>query len=365
MTNLTQTEQLYTENILNRINNLMVRQNIKQLDLSARTNIGQSTLSKILSGDMKLTLQHIIKISYALNVTPPDLLTIEKNIDYISPPFPFFVSENEGIINEKYVNEEILIRNTKHAAFRGYTNSTFYFYCYPTISTESGLLEGILTFSTAEKTKCCLATLILYTGKFDLNNQPIHKKYEGELIISISMSACYCILSNPDNAELITMNFNHMFINAEELICRVGTMISTSSGGNRLPVMQRVLISKYKLHISGENKRDLDFVKGQLKLNESTITIEEEKIKELREQHPHLNPYFEKCTKNLPLKEYYVIDEAKIRDLEVDDSSKPMAYAISLLRNASLAPKYNKISSKTDEYVFQYIGEHQQADLIS
>ena len=50
---------------------------------------------------------------------------------------------------------------------------------------------------------------------------------------------------------------------------------------------------------------------------------------------------------------YKVIDESKIKDLTVPSGLK--AQGISTLRKYSIASKYNKISTKTEEFVFQYI----------
>lgn len=351
---LNQTEEEYTKQILKKISDIMEQRNLKQLDLSERSNIGQSTLSKILNCDMKLTLAHIIKICKALSITPSDLFSTDNDIQNFPESALFHIQENKGILNDKYINEEVLIRDIRHPVFKGYVNNEFYFYCYPTISTESALLEGKLTLFASEKNHCCLAKLSLYIGKVDSNNQKIYKEYDGECTISLSMGACYCILANFNNGEIITLNFNHIFISHQELICRVGAMVSTSSGGNRLPVMQRFLISKYELKVKDENKEDLDFVRGQLKLNESTIIIEKEKFNELQEiDNPTLQSYFRKCKNYHSEPNYYMIDESQIRD--IDETSNVKAEAISLLRNASIAQKYNKISTKTDEFVFQHI----------
>lgn len=347
-------EKTYTDSIKNRINAIMAQQNIKQLELSERTNIGQPTLSKLLKGDMNLTLQHILKISYALNIEPSDLLALDKNLDLPGDCKPFPYSFHDGILNEKYVNELILIRDTKHPCFNGYKNVKFNFYCYPTISTESALLEGELLFTPSEKTDCCLAHLDLCIGKLDKENFPIKKKYDGELLISLSMGACYCILANPDNGELITLNFNHMFFNHQDMVCRMATMVSTSSGGNRLPVMQRALLSQEKLYVNGNNADDLDFVKGQLNLNESSITISHKKFQQLKDNNnPLLQSYFEKCEQYLEPQDLFTIEESKIRN--IDEHLDIKAEAISLLRNASTSAKYNKISTKTDEFLYQYI----------
>ncbi|MFR5992251.1 MAG: helix-turn-helix domain-containing protein [Mediterraneibacter faecis] len=58
----------YDQLVIKRIASIMEKKNIKQLDLAALSNIGQSSLSKLLKGEMKLTLQHIFKICAALKL---------------------------------------------------------------------------------------------------------------------------------------------------------------------------------------------------------------------------------------------------------------------------------------------------------
>ena len=53
----------------------------------------------------------------------------------------------------------------------------------------------------------------------------------------------------------------------------MATISSSSSGGNRLPVIQQILISQKPLNIGRKNISDLDFVKGQLRLNNSKILL--------------------------------------------------------------------------------------------
>lgn len=65
----TNSPEKYDQLVIQRILSVMEKKNIKQLDLAALSNIGQSSLSKLLKGEMKLTLQHIFKICAALKIS--------------------------------------------------------------------------------------------------------------------------------------------------------------------------------------------------------------------------------------------------------------------------------------------------------
>ena len=49
-----------------------------------------------------------------------------------------------------------------------------------------------------------------------------------------------------------------MYLFNRDLECHMGTIFSSSSGGNHLPVIQRILITQKPLNIGGKNTSDLD-----------------------------------------------------------------------------------------------------------
>lgn len=349
------TAEEYCEIITARINSLLEQKNLKQLDLSARSNIGQSSLSKILKGEMRLTLQHIFKICTALNIAPEDLLSLNKDI-YSDLSIPNYNTlDQTGIFNEQYMNEQVLIQDKNHPAFNGFKNNSFYIYLYSTITSESFLLDGEIIFD-ATTSSFCRAKMILNTGKVDTEGRPIKKVYSGELIISLTMGACYCVLTNPDIGEICFLNFKHMYLFNRDLECRVGTISSSSSGGNRLPVIQRILISKQPLNVSGKDTSDLEFVQGQLRLNNSKMLISKKDLDDLLKKYANnsvLTDFFEKFRDTTEPEEYYLLDESNMKNVPITSDIK--TEGLGILRNISSALRYNKVSTKTDEFVFEYI----------
>lgn len=355
--NISETE--YCNIVINRIKEYMDKNNLKQLDLSRESKISQSTLSKIMSGETKLTLLHIYKLCIALKIDPETLVSFDQEIttETLHPI-------DAGIINKRFINDQILIRTTTHSAFKGYiTEEPFYIYLYSTISSESSLLEGKIEFKDTKYHNYCNAELILFTGKKKSDGTPITKNYYGELIISLTMGACYCILINSEIGEICSLNFKHTFLFNQKLVCRVGAMISTSSGTSKLPIMQRFLITEKRLNVNSEFDSDFEFVRGQLRLNESEIVIKNDSLKQILSKtysSDELKNLIEICVeeieKNLGSIDqdgYSVFDENKIRSINALSSLK--AQVISILRNNSISSKYNKISTKTDEFAFQYI----------
>ena len=350
-------ESEYCNIVIKRIKEYMNKNEIKQLDLSKKSNINQSTLSKIMSGETKLTLQHIFRICNSLKVDPEILLSFDQEIATST-----LHQIDAGLINKRYIDDQILIRNTTHHAFKGYiTPEPLFLYLYSTISSESLLLEGNIIFEDTEYHNFCKATMNIFTGQKDFDGKPIVKVYHGELIISLTMGTCYCVLINKDIGEICSLYFKHAFLFNQKLACRVATVISTSSGSNRLPIMQRALITDTELKVNDATSSDFDFVRGQLKLNDSEIILSDSSYTEIKtlvdntsgELKTFLSECINSANKLSDSINYYIFDETKIRSINVTSDAK--AQGISMLRNLSISPKYNKISTKTEEFTFQYI----------
>ena len=352
------TEEEYCSLVTERLIAYMRKNKVKQSELAMQTNISQSGLSKIMKGESKLNLSHIFKICNALNLHPKVLLSFDHEVYSDS-----LHQIDTGILNRAYINDQILIRSSTHVAFKGYINHKFHIYMYSTISSESSLLVGQISFEDTEYHNFCKSVMELYTGKKDADGNKITKKYFGELIISLTMGACYCILTNSEIGEVCLVNFKHVFLFNQSLVCRVGTLISSSSGTNKLPIMQRVLISDNPLDVNNPKSSDFEFVRGQLKLNDTEIIIPKKSFDNLtariNESSCKLNDFLSTCmqagSEFHSSTTCYVFDETKIRSIDVPLEIK--AQGISILRNLSFSPKYNKVSTKTEEFTFEYISE--------
>lgn len=349
-------ESKYNQLVIERISAIMKNKQITQTELAKKSNIGQSTLSKLLTNEAKITIQHIYKLCSALNVDPSIILSfedIEVNYDKRKPEKPC-----SGIFKDNFLDSSLFITNPADEAFNGYTNNEYHIYIYPTISTENELLHGILSLKNSEDNSHCNVIFTLFTGQ-SKNGYDITKKYLGEMIISRPMSACYIYLINKEIGEMCFISFKHFYIFNQDLVCRVATISSTSSGGNKLPVIQRALISKFELNISNNQTDDTQFIMGQLRLNDTDIIINrkqyENHINNIENDYysEDLKDFFAECEEYITNETFAIIDEQKIRSINSDIKIK--AQAISILRKLSIAQKYNKVSSKTDEFTFNYI----------
>lgn len=338
----------YCKEIIERIKHLMNERDISQGVLAAKSGLGQSTVSKFLAGDTRVSLIHVAKICRALEIDPGEILSLSSETRRVA---------DDGSMLE-IREDDMLIDNPTHPAFKGYLRS-FKVYFNSTISSENKILQGDLKFQPSENRRYCAAELILDTGKKKTDGEVVQKHYKGKMLISLSMSACYCILTEVDIGEICFMVFNHMFLFHEELVCRLACVTTVSSGGNKRPTMHRLLISRIEFDVDNPKTEDFKFLRGQLMLNTSDIVIEKkvydrmkETEKDILDQNEirELLDEFENGCERL---EVYRIDESKLRNMSCATGSK--VKLISLLREYSMSSKYNKISTKSDEHVYNYL----------
>lgn len=338
----------YCDEVVERIKRILEEQGISQGTLAAKSGLGQSTVSKFLAGDTRVSLIHIAKICRALEIDPGEILALERRYEK--------KEENYEIL-ENWENE-MLICDPSHPAFNGYKRK-FEVYFNSTISSENKILHGSLNFQPSGNGRYCVAELVLDTGKKNIDGSAILKEYRGKMIISLSMSACYCVLTERKIGEVCFLVFNHMFLFHEELACRMACVSTVSSGGNKRPTMHRLLLSRVALDVEKADSEDSKFLRGQFMLNTSDILIEKSAYDKMKKEEAafaerneikELLDELENCWESLETRR---INEAKIRnaDCKMEDKVK----LISLLRSYSMSDKYNKISTKTDEYIYSYM----------
>ena len=338
----------YCEEIVERIKKILERRGISQGTLAAKSGLGQSTVSKFLAGDTRVSLIHIAKICRALEIDPGEILSLVSAGER---------KESGNEILETWEND-MLICDPSHPAFKGYMRD-FEVFFNSTISSENKILHGKLSFQSSGNGRYCSAKLVLNTGKKTIDGTPIQKKYRGKMIISLSMSACYCVLTEMEIGEICFIVFNHMFLFNEELACRMACVATVSSGGNKRPTMHRLLLSRKELDMENPESDDYKFVKGQLLLNTSDILIEKSSYEKMKKEEADfterseirdLLDEFERYWERLDV---YRIDEAKLRNANCEMEEK--IRLISLLRKYSMSERYNKISTKTDEHIYHYL----------
>lgn len=307
--------------------------------------ITQSAVSKMTSvenaGKYSITLINCVQVCKALGVP------MEAILDHTRQGADLFdgLKSAQG----RSARRPSLVYNTDEDEFKGYLGR-YVTYFFPTISGEEGLLQGELFFERSLSGEYCAARYKLDTNKKDKKNEPIYKHYEGELVVSVRMSACYCCLYNHQIGEICFFVFHHMYLNNQDICCRLATAVTVSAGDNRRPAMHRILLSRREL-----SREELSVLQSQLLLNSTDILISAARYGELCREGllPEEMRDPQGFIRILPKEEYYAVSEAHIRALPISRAEK--VEALCALRGKSVSSKYNKIGSKCDELIFEYL----------
>lgn len=305
--------------------------------------ISQGTISHALNEPESMTFATLIKICTGLNIELEDLFVEKKHQN-------FLYSQD----NNLFMESDLLIQDPSNSAFQGYLGTFFTYFHQTKDKDKDNIIEGRITFEPTEDNTKCKATFFLPTGQVKMvNGKKIEtiKKYSGQLIISISMRSAYCILSSEN--EICFFIFSHFHIITENLRCTMANAVTTSAGSNRRPTCHRICLSDRK--IEGDN---LNYIKGQLLLNNSDILISVSKLEELKKSKVLSPEILEVLEGAIQKEKYYSISESKLIGNNIAEDV--VAKDISILRTYSTADKYNKVSAKTNELLFSIIDNIEQ-----
>mgnify|MGYP004493222595 CR=1 FL=1 len=313
---------------------------LSQKELSKKSGISQSTISKLMSKKSKFSLDDIIKISKAIDV---NLLKIA------SASYDMY-NDNSLYYSTRSISEsDNFVINPSRQAFKGYIGNAYYVYYKSTISSEEKIIEGRLEFSSTDDNTCSV-NLKIYTGNYDLNGKKIYKEYIGNMIISLPLSTCYISLVNQQIGEISYLTFAHMFVFNSDMLCRMGAVLTTSAGEHKRPTLHRMLISKVEFDLKDEN--DALFLDSQLNLNNKNIILSAKNLENL-EADSNIQQLLDKVSVDKLKSTYYVIDENQLLSSNMNVADK--INAINKLRKYSITDKNNKINDYTNSLLFSYV----------
>lgn len=344
-------KEKYYSVISERIKYVLTELNYSQADLvricrEQGFNLNQSAVSKIINSATGLSIMNVVCISKALKLDLNEILSTDANTTVTLP-------QNEKLRN---VNDSFITRADDNA-FKPYLGE-YNIYFYPTKSSESKLIHGKMSFMKSIDSSECEVKISFKTGKMNDKNEEIFKRYTGSACISLNMNAIYCSVMSKEIGEICYLIFSYIPILYEKLECRIGAVLTSSAGENRLPTMQRILISRREL-----TDEILYFLEGQLLLNASEILLSKNAFNAMLkdEEFPEaFKDYF--CNSedgdgfsNVLAVPYYYLYESMIRDSFM--SQEDILKSICLLRKYSMAPKYNKVGGKADEIVYKLLND--------
>lgn len=319
------------------VKNLMKANQMSQLSIVSfcqehGLKLSQGTISNVLNSRGNITLDTISTLATVFDTDVIDLLTPQNSATYITP-----------------FSSDAFITNPDDVAFQGYLG-TYELCFYKTSGKNTDLLHGTLIIDRSEDGKSCVASLTLPTGDTRmLDNQEvkIEKKYTGTLVISKIVHSAYVFLYNEQDISILVLH--HWYILNNDLKCAMASAITTSSGSNRRPTTHRACIVRGKIPSEA-----LPSIKGQLLLNDADMLISHTELNNLIVSK-EIPASFKTLLKNATSKEYYrLIKENLLIDSSLFDEYENTRL-ISHVRSKSTAPRYNKISKRTDDSLFSLL----------
>lgn len=314
-------------------------------------SINQSSLSKMLSGS-NIQIFQIAQICKVLALNISEVLSLDPS--------------TEVHVENQQIHSEQIITDAQNSAFRGYKGTySAYFY---TTKNEDSIHFGTFKIQENPATGQCMADFRFKTGEKNEDGKDIEKHYTGPIYYSVSMQAIYCEVYSEEIGEKCYLLFHYDFLAYQNLECRLVTAITVSSGVKRLPTMHKLLLTRTQL-----TPDDLEYLCGQLKLNNSEILMSEIAYREFLRDPQLPEKFFEYFGERETYAEGFLSSVARIpyitfNESLISDSFLPpfdKIKIICLLRKYSSAPRHNKISGKAEEIVYNYLRFQKESNLLA
>ena len=130
------------------------------------------------------------------------------------------------------------------------------------------------------------------------------KKYQGQAVISREREAMYCILVNDLISEMCFISFRFRTFQTKEMACRIGLVLTVSSGEDRTPIVHKIFLSREKI-----DKKLREIITPVLRFGNRNIFISKKNLMDLKEKYPELENELDKILKQ-QTDEYYAVSDS-------------------------------------------------------
>lgn len=273
----------YEDTIRETVKKLMLSNGYSQTQLCKMLKergiaLGQGNLSSMLSGGKHIPLSLIVHLCDIFKVSLPELAGENfggaRLVDSSSPIGQVFSSDLMQLVPDL---GDSFITDPNSPEFRGYLQ-TYYFYMRPTRSYETKLLTGTMTLKACGS--MCEASLDLNTNK-SAGGKPLHKQYQGRVVISKAIDAVYILLTSAVEGEMNIISFRHFHLPHQPLDCRIAAVLTNETGEFHAPTMHRMFLTRTPI-----KPEHLPLLLPHLLLNSSSIEIPADKLDRLRRNAP-------------------------------------------------------------------------------
>jgi len=302
--------------------------------------ISQSELSRILTHRVVLSLYPAIAICDVLGLDMMQILHPErKRRERFELSGEMFVMDPGRPEIENYL---------------GAYNALF----HATDFREDKLLHGRLELTSRDDGDhpYCSAAFVLNTGDMDMQGEPIKKKYQGQFFVSPQMGIAYCFLVNNNLGEICSIEFRHRVFFYKRVECRLGLVLTTSTGEKKTPAAHKMVIYRRNLNPAQEEQ-----LAHMLKLDNTEMCIETAVLRMIGETEEE-KAFFGKLADLLPQTSYHMINSAMLKAADRKLSHVQISALFSMLRNCSEEDYTLHLDDQDDEMVFDLIRRKKRQD---
>lgn len=329
------------QKILEVIEQKLADKQMKQKDLLELCHkegyeLSQSELSRILSHKIAIGLYPALAICDVLNID------IHRIINSVGAP---------GDIS--YLSEESFIMDPKRPEIRKYLGS-FQTLFYATNPRENKLLYGRLDLAPKRSgnKSYCSACFLLDTGDRDMGGTLIQKEYQGQFFVSPKIGVAYCFLVNNELGEICSLEFRHRTFFYKRVECRIGLVLTTSTGERKTPAMHKILIYR------GEPESPYkDQLAHMLKLDNHEMRIEASALRDI-DTSDETRELLSRLTQMQQEITYYIVNAASLKNVNRKLSNAQISSLYSILRNYSEESYTLRLDEEEDEMIFDLIGRN-------
>ncbi len=295
--------------------------------------ISQSELSRILAHKVALGLYPALALCDVLEIDLNQILHPErKERDRFNLSQKAFVTDPGRSEIKNYLG-------CYHALF------------YATDFREDKLLHGrlrLLPGSDGNHTYCS-AFFLLDTEDTDMRGRPIRKEYFGQFFVSPQMGIAYCFLVNNKLGEVCSIEFRHRTFFYKQVECRLGMVLTTSTGEKKTPAAHKMVIFRGKLEDAQEER-----LAHMLKLDNTEVSIESGILGNIGETEEE-KEVFRKLAELLPQTAYCTVNTALLKSVNRKLSNVQISSLFSRMRQYSEEDYTLHLDELEDEMVFDLL----------
>lgn len=336
----------YEEAIRRKLDELMRKNGYSQLQFCEKLkerglSVEQGNLSSMLKGRKRIPLSLIVHICDLFRISLSEL------VGEGSAPAARGVSPMPQIYSNDLMNHipslgDSFITDPASAEFHGYLQ-TYYFYMYSNRSYETKVLTGTMTLRACGCV--CEANLDLNTNR-TAEGKPLHKHYQGRVIICKAIDAVYILLSSDVEGELCVISFRHFHLPHQPLDCRIAAVLTNECGEFHAPTMHRMFLSRTPIQ-----PEHLPLLLPHLRLNSSSVDIPADRLERLSRNAPEYAELLHALTMIPATETFFWTEDYVLGMARHYLPREEIPVFLSRLREITLNEKANKASRRPNHHV--------------